>query len=150
MEQIDEKVLSTKRKHNMKIHAIHKMLTADLLFYYAIKFIFLNQVKGVSASNIVLITAFYGIFKLLFQIPTIILINKIGNKKSLILSDLMSAVSVALFIVSKRLPMLFIANSISGCAFAIKDVADSGMLNNSIPPTENKSKIFSKIEAKRS
>ena len=39
-----EKVLSEKRKKNMKVYSIHRMLTFDLLFYYAIKFLFLTQI----------------------------------------------------------------------------------------------------------
>ena len=145
---IDEKELSEKRKKNMKLFSIHRMLTADLLFYYAIKFIFLSQIKGLSASNIVLATAFFGIFRALFQIPTIILIDKLGHKKSLVLSDLISAISVIFVMLSTNLSSLIFANLLSGCAFAIKDVSENGLLNDSIPETEDKSKIFSKIDAK--
>lgn len=147
MEQ-EEKVLSEKRKQNMKLYSIHRMLTADLLFYYAIKFIFLTQIKGLSAGDIVLATAFFGIFKVIFQIPTTILIDRIGNKKSLVLSDLLSAISVVIVMLSKNLELLILSNLVGGIAFAIKEVAENGILNKSIPNTENKSAIFSKIDAK--
>ena len=68
MEQ-EEKLLSGKRKQNMKLYSIHRMLTADLLFYYAIKFVFLTEVKGLAPADIVLASAFFGIFKVIFQIP---------------------------------------------------------------------------------
>ena len=41
----NQKNASIKRKTNMKIYTIHKTLTQDLLFYYAIKFLFLTTVK---------------------------------------------------------------------------------------------------------
>ena len=44
----EEKILANKRKRNMDLYSIHRMLTADLLFYYAIKFIFLTQVKALA------------------------------------------------------------------------------------------------------
>lgn len=144
----EEKVLSKKRKQNMKIYSIHRMLTADLLFYYAIKFIFLTQIKGLTAGNIVLATAFFGIFKVIFQIPTTILIDKIGNRKSLVLSDLMMAASVIIVMLSTNLTMLILANLVSGTSFAIKEVAENGILNKSIPTSENKGAIFSKIDSK--
>lgn len=144
----EEKVLSDKRKRNMKLYSIHRMLTADLLFYYAIKFIFLTQVKGLTAGDIVLASAFFGIFKVIFQIPTTILIDRIGSKKSLILSDLMMAISVVIVMISTNLPTLIIANLISGIGTAIKEVAENGMLSKSIPNTDNKSSIFAKIDAK--
>lgn len=34
-----------KRKQNMKIYRIYKALGTDLIFYYAIEFLFLTQVK---------------------------------------------------------------------------------------------------------
>ena len=144
----EEKVLSNKRKRNMKLYSIHRMLTADLLFYYAIKFIFLTQIKGLTAGDIVLASAFFGIFKVIFQIPTTILIDRIGSKKSLVLSDLMMAASVVVVMLSINLPTLIIANLISGIATAMKEVAENGMLSKSIPSSENKSSIFAKIDAK--
>ena len=41
-----EKEQINARKKNMRIYSVHRMLTFDLLFYYAIKFLFLTQVKG--------------------------------------------------------------------------------------------------------
>ena len=144
----EEKVLSEKRKQNMKLYSIHRMLTADLLFYYAIKFIFLTQIKGLTAGNIVLATAFFGIFKVIFQIPTTILIDRIGSKKSLVLSDFMMALAVVIVMLSTNLTILILANLVSGISFAIKEVAENGILNKSIPASENKGAIFSKIDAK--
>jgi MFS family permease len=140
--------LEKQQEHNMKMHSIHKMLTADLLFYYGIKFLFLTKVKGLTASNIVLASAFAGIFKVIFQIPTTTLCEKIGNKKSLIIADLILAFSVVLVMLSNTFILLIIANLFSSIAVALREVAETTLLNLSIPETENKSKIFSKIEGK--
>lgn len=147
MEQ-EEKIISEKRKQNIKLYTMHRMLTADLLFYYAIKFAFLTQIKGLSAGDIVLASAFFGVFKLLSQIPTIILIDRIGSKKSLILSDLLMSISVLIVMLSNNLATLIFANLISGMSSAIKEVAENGLLNKSIPDMENKSSVFAKIDSK--
>lgn len=146
--EAEEKKISEKRKNNMKIYGIHKMLTADLLFYYGIKFLFLTQVKGLTAGNIVLASAFWGIFKVIFQIPVTIICQRIGNKKCLILADLVQAFSVLLVMLSNNFQILIISNLFGALATAGKEVAEAGILNSSIPDGENKSQIFSKIEGK--
>ncbi len=76
-----EKELSEKRKRNMQLTIIHKALNIRPSIFYGIKFLFLVQVKEISASDIVLATAFYGIFKAIAQIPGIFIIDKIGTRK---------------------------------------------------------------------
>ena len=107
---MSEDIIATKKKHNMKLYVIHKMLTADLLFYYGIKFLFLTQIKGLTASDIVLASAFWGLFKLILQIPTTVIVEKIGNKKGLIFADLNLAFSTLLVMLSNNLITLIIAN----------------------------------------
>lgn len=143
-----EKKLSEKRKRNMKLTIIHKALTYDLLFYYGIKFLFLAQVKEISAGDIVLATAFYGIFKALSQIPGVFMIDKIGTRKSLILADLINAVSIIFVIFATNLWWLIISNLFSGFGFAVRDVAEAGMLHKSIPDTENRGKTYSKVDGR--
>ena len=95
-----------------------------------------------------MITAFYGIFKAIAQIPGIFIIDKIGTRKSLILADLINAVSIIIFMFATNLWWLIITNLFSGIGFAIRDVAESGMLHKSIPESENKSKTYSKVDGK--
>lgn len=143
-----EKELSEKRKRNMKLTVIHKALTYDLLFFYGIKFLFLAQVKNISASDIVLASAFYGIFKAIFQIPGVFIIDKIGTRKSLILADLINAISIIFVMFSTNLWWLIITNLFFGLGFAIRDVAEAGMLHKSIPDTENRGKTYSKVDGR--
>ena len=50
-----------KRKQNMKLYSLYRSISLDLLFYYAIEFLFLLEVKGISASDIVLKSSFYAL-----------------------------------------------------------------------------------------
>lgn len=146
--EIEEKAITEKRKINMKLYSIHKMLTNDLLFYYGVKFLFLTQIKGLTAGDIVLASAFWGIFKVIFQIPVTTLIDKLGNRKSLIISNLLQAISVALVMLSSNFQVLVLANLFGALGHATKEVSESGMLNVSIPSSESRSKIYSKIDGK--
>lgn len=143
-----EKEQVNARKKNMRIYSVHRMLTFDLLFYYAIKFLFLTQVKGFTASDIVVVSAFLGLFKVLFQIPITVVIDKIGNRRSLIIADLFQATSVTVIMLSNSLPVLIIGNLFGAIAVAMKDVAEPGLLNSSIPDVKEKSQIYSKIDGK--
>ena len=52
-----------KKNLNMKLFPIYKMFAWDLLFYYAISFLFLTNVKSLSASEVVLVdVSFYTFF----------------------------------------------------------------------------------------
>ena len=143
-----EKEQVNARKKNMRIYSVHRMLTFDLFFYYAIKFLFLTQVKGFTASDIVTVSAFLGLFKVLFQIPITVVIDKIGNRRSLIIADLFQATSVTVIMLSNSLPVLIIGNLFGAIAVAMKDVAEPGLLNSSIPDVKEKSQIYSKIDGK--
>lgn len=143
-----EKEQVNARKKNMRIYSVHRMLTFDLLFYYAIKFLFLTQVKGFTASDIVVVSAFLGLFKVLFQIPITVVIDKIGNRRSLIIADLFQATSVTVIMLSNSLPVLIVGNLFGAIAVAMKDVAEPGLLNSSIPDVKEKSQIYSKIDGK--
>ena len=143
-----EKEQVNARKKNMRIYSVHRMLTFDLLFYYAIKFLFLTQVKGFTASDIVVVSAFLGLFKVLFQIPITVIIDKIGNRRSLIIADLFQATSVTVIMLSNSLPVLIIGNLFGAIAVAMKDVAEPGLLNSSIPDVKEKSQIYSRIDGK--
>ena len=148
MMESKEKEQINARKKNMRIYSVHRMLTFDLLFYYAIKFLFLTQVKGFTASDIVVVSAFLGLFKVLFQIPITVVIDKIGNRRSLIIADLFQATSVTVIMLSNSLPVLIIGNLFGAIAVAMKDVAEPGLLNSSIPDVKEKSQIYSKIDGK--
>ena len=57
-----EKKIRKARKQNMKLYSLYRAISIDLIFYYAIEFLFLTQVKHLSSSDVVLGGAFYAIF----------------------------------------------------------------------------------------
>lgn len=137
-----------KRKQNMKLYSMYRAISMDLIFYYAIEFLFLTQVKHISASEVVLKTSFYALFMILLQIPANILIYKIGTRKSTILANIFNTASILIVIFAKDLVSLIIAEFFSAICFSIKDISDTTLLNMSIPEGEKKGEIFSKIEGR--
>ena len=133
------------RKRNMKIFPTYKMLAWDYLFFYAIDFLFLTQVKGISTSDIVLKTSFYALFNILLQIPASIIVEFLGRKNSIVLANILNCMYIVMLMMSNALVDLIISDFVAAMAFSIKNTAEPSLLNSSIPPSKYKSKIFSKI-----
>ena len=136
------------RKRNMKLFPIYKMLSWDLLFYYTINFLFLTQVKNISASEVVLTDSFYALFVMILQIPINIVIAFLGKKKSLVLGNFSLVVYITIVIFSRNIYDLILANFISALGYGIKETVQIALLKESIPPSKYKNQIFSKINSK--
>lgn len=145
---IENKRLVKARKKNMKLYSFYRALAGDIIFLYAIKLLFLTQIKGVHASDVIFSVSMYALFMVILQIPATIVIKKIGYRKSCFLSNLFNIFYVAILMASTNVVHLCIAEFMSALTFALKDVAEPSLLNISIPKTESKGKIYSKIEGK--
>lgn len=140
--------METKEEKNVRLFPIYKAISWDLLFFYTILFLFLTQVKGISAADVLLADAAYPIFKTVLLMPLTILIEKIGKRKSLIFANLINGVSVACFMISSNLIYLIIAQFFSAIAFDIKGVAETNILYDSLPKDEKRGSRFSQIDGK--
>jgi len=136
------------RKRNMKLFPIYKMLSWDLLFFYTINFLFLTQVKNISAAEVVLTDSFYALFVMILQIPINIIIAFLGKKKSLVLGNFTLVVYITIVIFSRNIYDLILANFISALGYGIKETVQVALLKESIPPSKYKNQIFSKINSK--
>lgn len=138
----------TKEEQNMRIYPIYKMLSWDLLFFYSINFIFLIQVKGISASDVLFAEACYPIFKIILLVPLTALINKIGKRNSLILANSINALSVLSYIVAKDLNFVILGQLLSAITFNIKGIVETNLLYDSLPKDGKRGHAFSKIDGK--
>ena len=136
------------RKTNMRIFPWYKKLGWDYLFFYTIDFLFLTQIKGISASDVVLKSTFYAFFSIILQIPANIIVEFLGRKNSIILANVLNCVYMVIIMLSRSLFDLIVAEFFSAMAFSIKNVAEPSLLNESIPPSRYKSQIYAKINAK--
>ncbi len=147
---MNEKKQAKIRKNNMRLYPIYRSISADVVFFYVIKIIFLTQIRNINLSDIVLAESAYGLFMIVLQIPAILLIQKLGKKKCVCISNIFNAIYVLIIMMSTNLVQLLIAEFISALCFSLKNIAEPSLLTISIPQSKEKGKIFSRIEGKGS
>ena len=136
------------KKQNMKLYSLYRMISMDIIFLYAIDFLFLTQVKNITASQYVLKSSAYAFFMIILQIPAAIIIDKLGTRKCTILGNLFNAVYLLIIMFAPNFIAIIIAEFISAVCFSLKDISDTTLLNQSIPEGKKKGEIFSKIEGR--
>lgn len=139
-----------KSKINMKLFPLYKMFSWDLLFYYAISFLFLTQVKNFSPAQVLSAESLYILFKLFVQFICIPLIDKLGKKNSLIFGNVLVAFSVYIIIIANGFSHIVISYFVMALGYGFKDLCESSLLYSSVPMCEKKGNIFAKIDAKGS
>lgn len=140
---------NTKDKQiNVNLYTRYKMFSWDVLFYYAIIFLFFTETKNISPANILLAESFYPIFKIIFLIPATILISSIGKRMSLIIGNILIFLAVLIFIISFNFWGIILGQLFFAIGFIIKGVCESNILYDSIEKTEKRGIIFAKIEGK--
>ena len=149
MEEIYNKELE-KKNINIKLFPIYKMISWDLLFFYAIIFLYLVQIKNLSAPQVLFAEALYNVAIMLFLIPSGKIVDKIGKKNSVIIANAGLAISVIIILLMNNIYHLIIAYSVMAFGYSIKVIAENIILYDSIPNGPKRGKIFSTIDGKAS
>ena len=138
------------KNRNVKLFPIYKMISWDLLFFYAIIFLYLVQVKNLSAPQVLLAEALYNVAIILFIIPSGKIVDKIGKKNSVIIANASISISVIVILLMNQFYHLIIAYSIMAFGYSIKTIAENIILYESIPSGSKRGRIFSLIDGKAS
>ncbi len=125
-------------KYNRRIFPLYKGFGWDPLFYGAIIFLFLTEVKGIAPAKVMYAESIYSFFLLLLQIPATILIEKIGNKKALILGTAFATIQITMMIFINDFIYLIIAYFMSAFGNAIKNIARNTLLYESTKKCKGK------------
>lgn len=144
----EEKKLAIKKKLNMRLYPIYKMVAADALFFNAVKVLFLTQVKGISNANVVFVETMYAFFKLILQVPMTFIVSKLGIRKSIIIGNIFWILEYVLIMFSNNYFIIIISQILSAIGWSCKTISETPMLNTSVPEAHSKGKIFAKIESK--
>lgn len=144
----EEKELERKKKNNIELYPIYRVFSWDLLFYYAIIYLFLTIEKGISAAEVLQFDAFYISFKFLMQIPCTMLIQKIGKRRSLVIANFVLALHILIIMFAINFKMLLISQILCAFSYIIKGTCESDMLYDSLEHGEKRGIIFSKIDGK--
>lgn len=138
-----------KANNNLKLYPKYRQLSMDFLFFYTINILFLTQIKKIDMSAVVLVDTFYALFVVLLQVPASYLVGKVGIKKGMILGNICNTIYLIVVINSTNLFNLIIAELFSSFGFALKDISEPAILNESINASKSeKSKIFAKIQGR--
>lgn len=145
-----EQPMTKQQQFNLKLFPFYKMVSWDLLFYYAISFLFLTTTKGLSASDVLFADAFYTLFKLILQFALVKLIDKLKFRKSILLANILNAGSILVLILGNGVSCVIFSNFLMAFGYTIKDLCESSMLHSFIPKGEKKNSIFAKVDGKGS
>lgn len=145
---MDKKTKAKIRKNNMKLYPIYSMFGLDFMFYYVIELLFFIQVKGLTAANVVLLDSFFAAFAIIVQFVTVIIVNKIGKKKSIILGNTLNLIAVLMNVFGNSFAIFVVSKAISAVGFGLKSITEATFLNSTIPETKRAGDIFTKIDGK--
>ena len=144
----EEIELKRKKENNIKIYPFYRIFSWDLLFYYAIIYLFLTIQKKITPAQVLQFDAFYLFAKLLMQIPCTLFIQKFGKRKSLIIANFIGAIHVLFIIFAPNFNVLLFSQLLCAFTFIIKATCDTDMLYDSLEHNEKRGSIFSKIDGK--
>ena len=89
-------------EENVRLYKVYKMFAYDWVFFYAISVLFFSITKGFSTSQIVYLSGFYTLAYCIFQVPANFFVKKIGLKKSMILGNILSAITILVYIIANE------------------------------------------------
>ena len=144
----EEQEMQRKRKNNIKLYSIYRVFSWDMLFYYAIIYLFLTIEKDVTPPQFLQFDAFYILFRFIFQIPGTLTVQKFGKRKALILSNVILVIHMLFIIFAKNFGMLIFSQVLCAIGFNIKAISETDMLYDSISADEKRGSIFAKIDGK--
>lgn len=145
---VEDKMLKYKKQKNIELYKSYRVFSFDLLFYYAIIYLFLRMEKGLTTAQILQFDAFYILFKSVVQIPSTIIIQKIGKRKSIVFASIILAIHMLFIILAPNFNILLISQFLCALGFTIKSTCETDMLYDSIEHGEKRGSTFAKIDGK--
>lgn len=146
-EKVKKKKISKKRRNNAILYPIYKMFSWDLLCYYSIEFLFFTITKGISASQVLTLTAIYILSKVIFQIPSVAISDYFGKRRSMILGNGLLVIYQILLIFAPNFSWMIIANIFCAFGYDLKLIAEGNLLYDSVS-TKGGDGIYTKIDSK--
>lgn len=139
--------ISKKRRNNAILYPIYKACSWDLLCYYSIEFLFFTITKGISASQVLVLTSIYIISKILFQIPSVIISDYFGKRKTIILGNFLLIIFMTILIFAPNFMWIAISYILCGFGYDLKTIAEGNLLYDSVA-TKGGDGIYTQIDSK--
>ena len=135
------------KRKNAKLYPIYKMFSWDLLFFYSIEFLFYTITKSLTPSQVLIASGLYLLFKIIMQIPAVIINDFLGKRKSIILGNSILVLYMLTLIYLPGMISIILANLLCALGYDIKLIAESNLLYDSVS-TKGGEGLYSKIDAK--
>ena len=116
------------KRKNAKLYPIYKMFSWDLLFFYSIEFLFYTITKKLTASEILIINGFYLLFRIIMQIPAVIINDFWGKRNSIILGNAMLIIYILILINFPGMISVIVADLVFALGYNIKNIAESNYM----------------------
>lgn len=115
--------------------------------YYSIEYLFLTITKGITPSQVLILTSVYVFSKLLFEIPSVILAEYLGNKKSVILGNLFVFTGIIILICAPNFSVVCIYQILIAIGYDIKTICEGNLLYDSVA-TKGGDGLYTRLESK--
>lgn len=135
------------RRKNAVLYPLYKAFSWDLLCYYSIEYLFLTITKGITPSQVLILTSVYVFSKLLFEIPSVILAEYLGNKKSVILGNLFVFTGIIILICAPNFSVVCIYQILIAIGYDIKTICEGNLLYDSVA-TKGGDGLYTRLESK--
>lgn len=146
MEKYIEKLDDKNVKYNVKLFPIYYMFANDFLFFYAIEFVFLLQIKKFTSSQILLLDSMIPLFSILFNLPITLFVERHGKRKSLVIGNICMCLCLILMILSQTFIGIIFAFMFNSIGFCFKRLTETNILAESINIKNSKRKsLFSLV-----
>lgn len=143
----NKKKISKKKRNNAMLYPIYKMFSWDLLSFYSVEFLFYTITKGISASQVLMLTSIYIMCKILFQIPAVAISDYLGKRKSMILGNSSLIVYMLVLIFARNFEWIAIANIFCAFGYDLKTISEGNLLYDSVS-TKGGDGIYTKIDSR--
>lgn len=143
----DKKKISKRRRNNAILYPLYKMFSWDLLCFYSIEFLFYTITKGITASQVLILTSVYIISKIIFQIPSVAVSDYFGKRKSIILGNSLLIIYLLLLIFAPDIKWIIVANIFCAFGYDLKLITESNLLYDSVA-TRGGDGIYTKLDSK--
>lgn len=130
---------------NVEIYKKYKMFAYDWLFYYAIQVLFLTTIKNITVAQIMFLSSVYAFATCACQLIVGLIINKLDNRKSIIIGNIISSAVCFMYIFSSDYYVFMVAQVLIALGASLKSVAEGNILYGSLKRIDKRDR-FSKVE----
>lgn len=135
------------RRINARLYPIYKMFSWDLLFFYSIEFLFYTITKGITASQILIINGFYLAFRVICQLPSVMIADFIGKRKTIILGNIFLIFYMLILMLLPGAFSVILAFLFYAFGYSLKLNSESNLLYDSVS-TRGGDGIYTKLDGR--